>query len=246
MPTSVDSLGPSFSVDAAVENNGLLRAIPHKEYERIQGSLELVSLPLQQVVSEPGQPFSHLYFLQHGVMSLLALDEQGGAIEVGTIGNEGVAGLAVFHGAESSPHRCFCQVAGAAKRLPVSAFRREGPKLPQLQQRLHRYSQCFFNDVAQSVACNGLHSIDQRCARWLLMTHDRVNRRSFELKQAFLSFMLATRRTSVSAAANKLAKRGLIRYSRGRIEILDREGLEKSACACYGITRAAYDQLLGT
>lgn len=117
--------------------------------------------------------------------------------------------------------------------------------MPHLRGRLQRYAQCFFNDVAQSVACNSLHSVEQRCARWLLMTHDRVGARTFELKQSSLSFMLATRRNAVSAAANALAKRGLIRYSRGKIEVLDRAGLEKAVCSCYRITRQEYDKLLG-
>jgi CRP-like cAMP-binding protein len=117
--------------------------------------------------------------------------------------------------------------------------------MPYLHRRLHCYSQCLFNDVAQTVACNGLHSVEQRCARWLLMTHDRVGEREFELKQSSLSLMLGTRRNAVSEAASDLAKRGHIQYSRAKIEVLDREGLEKAACSCYRITRDAYDKLLG-
>jgi CRP-like cAMP-binding protein len=236
---------PGFAFSGAVDHNTLLSALPNDELRLLADSLEQVSLAVEESVFEPNTPIDHVFFPTHGVLSLLATDDAGGMIEVGTIGNEGMAGLFVFHNADTSPHRCFCQVAAVAQRLPVESFKRLLPGLPRLRERLHRYSQCFFTDVAQSVVCNSLHSVEQRCARWLLMTHDRVGARMFELKQSFLSFMIAARRNAVSEAAGALAKRGLIRYSRARIEVLDRKGLEKAACSCYRITRDAYDKLLG-
>jgi CRP-like cAMP-binding protein len=224
--------------------NSLLRALPDDEYARLFSSLEPVRLDVRQVLYEPEEPIDHVYFPETGVVSLLALDDSAGAVEVGTIGNEGMTGLAVFHGLESTPQQCFAQVAGDAVRLPAAVFSREVAQLPHFRARVHRYAHCFFNDVAQSVACNQLHSIQQRCARWLLMTHDRVSGNEFLLTQQFLSFMLGTRRASVSVAAKSLQRRGLITYSRGKVRVLDRDGLEAASCACYRITRAAYDDLL--
>ena len=228
------------------ERNAILLALSTEEYDRLQPDFERVSLRPRDVLFEPEQTIEHVYFMQEGVLSLLAMDEDAGAVEVGTIGNEGMAGLTVFHGMDASPQQCFCQIDGVATRLSADIFRRELPSLTRLQAQLHRYAQCFFNDVAQSVACMRLHSVQQRCARWLLMTHDRVGGRTFVLKQSFLSYILGTPRNSVSAAATALAKRGLIRYARGRIEVLDRAGLESAACSCYRMTRVAYDDLLSS
>lgn len=221
----------------------LLATLSTAEMSRLSGDLEQVTVAVEVALFRPDEPIEHVYFPESAVLSLLASDN-GNMIEVGTIGHEGMAGLSVLHLAEWSPHRCICQISGSCLRLPAAAFRREVSSLPQFRDLLLRYSQCFFNDVAQSVACNSLHSVEQRCARWLLMTHDRVGRHTFELKQSFLSYMLGTRRNSVSAAATALAKRGFIRYSRGKIEVLDRAGLQAAACPCYRITRASYDRLL--
>jgi CRP-like cAMP-binding protein len=243
MASSSASEGSSTPAFAPTDHNRLLATLSPDEMSRLEGDLEQLPLAVEDTMFGPNEKIEHVYFPTSAVLSLLATDNEG-MIEVGTIGNEGMAGLAVFHGAESSPHRCVCQVAGTSLRVAVKAFRRELPALPHFQDRLLRYSQCFFNDVAQSVACNSLHSVEQRCARWLLMTHDRVGGQTFQLKQSFLSYMLATPRNSVSAAATALAKRGLIRYSRAKIEVRDREGLQAAACACYRITQASYEQLL--
>jgi CRP-like cAMP-binding protein len=243
MRRSTEPFGLPFHT--ARDHNWLLSALPSEELALLPGTLDQVSLSVEDVLFEPDTPIEYVYFPTSGVLSLIALDPGAGMIEVGTIGNEGMVGLAVFHKAESSPQRCFCQVAGVAYRLSADAFTRLLAAMPYLHRRLHRYSQCLFNDVAQTVACNGLHSVEQRCARWLLMTHDRVGEREFELKQSSLSLMLGTRRNAVSEAASDLAKRGHIQYSRAKIEVLDREGLEKAACSCYRMTRDAYDKLLG-
>jgi len=224
--------------------NTLLSALPGDEYDRLSENLETVALATGQVLYEPDEPISHVYFPETAVLSLLAMDDSGSAAEVGTIGNEGTSGLPVFHGMESTPQQCLSQVPGEARRLPGTVFSTQIHQLPALQALLHRYAHCFFNDVAQSVACNQLHSIEQRCARWLLMTHDRVVGNEFTLTQEFLSYMLGTRRASVSVVAKRLQQQKFIRYSRGSIKVTDRDGLENSACACYRITRAAYDELI--
>jgi len=226
--------------------NTVLRALPEDEYARLSANLETVALEMGQVLYEPEEPISHVYFPETAVLSLLAMDDSAGAVEVGTIGNEGTSGLAASNGMESAPQQCLSQIPGGARRLTVDEFSRQIQELPALRALMHRYSHCFFNDVAQSVACNQLHSIEQRCARWLLMTHDRVAGNEFTLTQEFLSYMLGTRRASVSVAAKRLQRRKVIRYSRGKVKVLDRDGLENASCACYRITRAAYDELIGS
>jgi len=215
--------------------NTLLTALPENERTRLSAHLETVALAAGQVLYEPDEPISHVYFPDGAVLSLLAMDDSGDAIEVGTIGNEGTSGLALFNGMDAAPQQCLSQVPGAARRLAGEEFSREIPEMPVLQALLHRYSQCFFNDVAQSVACNQMHSIEQRCARWLLMTHDRVEGNEFTLTQEFLSYMLGTRRASVTVAAGTLQKAGMIKYSRGSVNILDRPKLEAAACDCYQV-----------
>lgn len=231
------------AVEQRVEQNALLRGLPDDEYARVIPFLETLPLPLKLSAFKAGERIDHVWFPQDGVFSLLAVPSPRTAVEVGTIGNEGMVGMAVFHGAESAPQRCFVQVEGSASRMAVRDFTREIAAMPRLRERLHRYANAFFNEVAQSVGCNLAHTLEQRCARWLLMTHDRVSGDEFTLTQEFLALMLGTRRESVSLAAGALQRRGCIEYSRGRIEIVDRKRLESAACACYRVTRAAYSGL---
>jgi len=165
-------------------------------------------------------------------------------VEAATVGNEGIIGLAAFLGDGAMTTRCLTQIAGDAQRLSAAAFVQVVSESPALAVLLRRYTQAFINQLSQSVACNRLHSIDQRCARWLLMTHDRVGGGdSFDLTQEFLSYMLGVRREGVSGASRALQERGIIRYRRGHISVLDRAGLELAACQCYGDTRADYERL---
>jgi len=168
----------------------------------------------------------------------------GTTIEVGTIGREGVAGLGVFLGVPSVKGHTFVQVSGAAWKIDAGPFRellQQGGALPA---RLGRYTQALFTQVAQSAACNRAHPVEQRCARWLLMTHDRVGEGAFTLTQDFLAIMLGVRRASVTVAAGMLQRAGFIRYSRGRLEVLDRDGLEAASCECYQIVVDSYDRSL--
>jgi CRP-like cAMP-binding protein len=167
------------------------------------------------------------------------------AVEIATVGNEGMVGLEIFLGGEHTPAAAFCQVQGRAARIAADVFRQLARDSSPFTALLLRYTQAVLTQVAQSAACNRVHSIEERCARWLLMTHDRVPGDRFELTQEFLAEMLGTRRPSVSVAASILQRAGFIRYSRGRVEIVDRAGLESAACECYAVIASEYERLIG-
>jgi CRP-like cAMP-binding protein len=170
----------------------------------------------------------------------------GGTVEVGTVGREGMAGLPVLNGAERSPTRVYCQVPPCVcRRVPAAAFVAELKRAGPLQTLAHKYAQANLNLSAQSTACNSLHPVEERLARWLLMTHDRVGGDDLNLTQQIVSEMLGVRRATVTTAAGVLQKAGLIAYRRGRITVLDRGGLEVAACECYKVVRAEFDRLLG-
>ncbi len=171
--------------------------------------------------------------------------EDGSTVEVVTVGNEGIVGLPVFLGTGSMPMEVFIQIDGDAVTLPAHLFRDASSNGGALRPLLDRYTQALLSRIAQSGACNRLHPIDQRCARWLLMSHDRVPGDDFSLTQEFLSQMLGVRRASVTTAATILQRAGYIRYRRGRIRIADREGLESASCECYRVIRSEYERLIG-
>ncbi len=231
----------SWRAEQRAERNLLLRALPAAEYAGLLAYLEPAPLQVKQVLYEPNEPIGHAYFPQHGTTSLLALDHAGGAVEVGTIGNEGMVGLPLFHGIHASPHQCFVQIAGEASCITASDFAGQLAEAPTLRSLLLRYTHSVYVDAAQSVACGRLHALEERCARWLLMTDDRVEGSEFVLTQEFLSYMLGTRRPAVSVAMARLQAAGLVRYSRGHVTVLDRTGLEAASCECYRITRAAHE-----
>jgi CRP-like cAMP-binding protein len=231
--------------DRPPSGNRLLDALPRGEYERIRTHLEGVPIAAKQVVSEADGPIPHVYFPTAGVISLVSYMERGAAVEIATIGREGMVGLPVFLGADSMPQRAFGQVAGFAYRMGAGDFRAEVANDGALVPLLKLYTQAMFVQVAQTAACNRVHPVDRRCARWLLQTHDRVGEDAYVLTQEFLAQMLGVRRPSVNAAASSLQEAGLIKYVRGRIRILDREGLESASCACYGIIQREFARLLG-
>lgn len=236
---------PQSADDFPVQpRNRILAALPPDERARLNGALEWVPLPFRQVVFEPNQIIEHVYFPEEGVVSIIGLMEDGSAVETATVGNEGMAGVPVFLGAMQMAGQAFVQVPGSAWRLHARALREEVRRGGALSRLLGRYTQALFTLVAQSSACNRKHAVEQRCARWLLMTHDRVDGDTFELTQHFLSQMLGVRRATVSEAAGALQDRGLIQYTRGRITVLDRPGMEAAACACYGIIRAEFARML--
>ena len=228
-----------------VGRNRLLDSLPANVSDRVKQNLEKVTFTVRKLLYESNAPIEYIYFPLGGVMSLVVEMEDGGTVEVGTIGNEGMVGTPVFLGAEKSPTKAFCQVPGDCLRMPVASFKRElSAEDGILRDRVSRHAQGMINQISQSVACNHLHSIEERTARWLLMTHDRVGQNELLLTQEFLAQMLGVRRPSVTVAAGLLDKAGLITYKRGRITVVDRERLEEAACECYSVVKREYERLL--
>jgi CRP-like cAMP-binding protein len=225
--------------------NLLLRALPDPEYDRLRPLLEPVALEVRDPVYERGKPIEHLYFPVTGVLSLITSVEGEAGIEVATIGYEGVSGLPLFLGTATSPHDCFCQIAGWMLRLPAAELRSFLDRDGGLHEGLHGYTQATMVQLAQNVACNRLHTTEERCARWLLLSRDRAGADEFGLTQEFLAQMLGVRRGTVSLTAGVLQQAGIIRYSRGRITILDAGALHDVACECYDIVQAEYERLTG-
>jgi CRP-like cAMP-binding protein len=249
MPTSPDDADETGAKPRGIATtetaNRLLRALPPAELERLRPMLETVRLEPRQDLYDANRPISHLWFPHFGVASMLNEVPEGRPVEIATVGNEGFVGIPLLLGAESMPTRCIVQIPGAASRMNAASFREAQGANPGFRSLLLRYTMALLNQVAQSASCNRVHPIEERCARWLLMTHDRVNGdERFPLTQEFLAQMLGVRRAGVSAAQAMLQKAGLIRYTRGAISVLDRAGLEAASCACYRIIRGDHDRLL--
>jgi CRP-like cAMP-binding protein len=225
--------------------NRLLGRLSAEAFRRLQPSLERMDFQPRASLYELHRPLAHVYFPETGVASIVTVLADGTQTEVATVGLEGMVGLPAFWGVDAVPNRAFWQIAGTAWRLPVEALRGEKRRRGSLEEALGRYTQAFLTQVAQSATCNGRHAVQQRCSRWLLMTHDRVDGDAFDLKHEFLAQMLGVRRAGVTVAAGALQKAGLIRYAPGRLTILDREGLEAAACECYGLVRREFERLLG-
>jgi CRP-like cAMP-binding protein len=221
-----------------------LAVLAPSEAEWLTTEIEPVELDLGQVIAESNEPFRHVYFPETAVFSIISRMAEG-AVEVGTVGNEGMAGVAVFLDTGACVNETVAQIPGTSGRIESARFVDGAATRPGLRRLLNRYIEAFLTQVAQTAACNRLHGIEARCARWLLMTHDRVGEAErFPLTQEYLAIMLGVRRGGVSLAAAALRDAGLIRYSRGAIEVVDRAGLERSACECYGIVRRHFDRLL--
>ena len=224
--------------------NQLLMALPEAEFQRLLPYMERMTMKSKDMLYEPNKPIEYVFFPNHGVGSLLAVMEDGTLVEVGTVGNEGMVGIPVFLGTESTNGRAFWQVPGEAMRMKAEVLREEIKNGGPLVSLLQGYTQSLFSMLSQHTACNRLHAIEARCARWLLMSHDRVIGDEFMLTQEFLSQMLGTRRASVNAVARVLKDAGAIEYQRGIISILDRPKLEAISCECYEIIRKEYDRIL--
>ena len=217
--------------------NQLLGALPRKDYQALQRHLEEIPLVFEELLYRPNAIVSDVYFPNSGIVSLLAGINERTTLEVGLVGNEGMVGLGVFLGVNSSLNRAVVQGVGSAMKMKATVLRKECNKGGALARLLQRYSHSVLTQVTQSAVCNQFHSVEARLARWLLMTHDRMGDDEFQLKQEFLSNMLGVRREGVSKAAGKLQKLNLIRYSRGRLKVLDRAGLEATSCGCYEIIK---------
>jgi CRP-like cAMP-binding protein len=224
--------------------NRILNALPPDELERLAPHLERVPLVRRMVAYDPLRPIEHVYFVESGVISVVSILRDRTAIETATIGLEGVIGLPVYLGVDAVPEQAFVQVSGEALRVPTSQFRAAVAAMPTLQRQLDCFAVCLFTLAAQCSACNRVHTMEQRCARWLLMVHDRVPGDEFDLTQDFLSQMLGVRRATVSETASQLQQAGLISYSRGRIVVVDRKGLEQTTCECYGIISSTFARIL--
>ncbi|MDB4881228.1 MAG: Crp/Fnr family transcriptional regulator [Gemmatimonadetes bacterium] len=224
-------------------DNLLLAALGAADRAVLQRRLQAVDLPVGLTLYEPGEPISHCWFLAAGVVSMVSDMEQG-TVEIGTVGHEGMAGIALVLQKPETTTRAFMQVAGHGWQCTAADLLEAMEESPALSRLLHRYVAVLFEQVAQSVACNRLHSLEERCARWLLMVHDRVGEGVLPLKQTFLADMLGVHRPAVTLAAGALQTAGLIRYSRGKVQVVDREGLENASCPCYGIVQASFDRLL--
>lgn len=224
--------------------NRLLAALPGKEYQRLLPELEQVTMPFAEVLYEPGERIRHVYFPNESIVSLLAEVTDRSTLEVGLIGNEGMAGISVFMGVNTSPHRAIVQGVGTAMMMKAAALRKETDRVGALHRLLCLYAHSLLTQVSRSAACNRFHAVDARLARWLLMTGDRVGTDEFRLTQDFIANMLGVRREGVNNAAGFLQKSGLINYSRGHIKILDRAGLGAVSCECYRIMKAESDGYL--
>lgn len=224
--------------------NAILSVLPPSERTLLMPLLRPTDLTIRQTLQEPGEPLEHLWFPRRGVLSMLSTMEDGSLVEVATIGNEGMVGLGAVLGTNQMAQKIFCQIVGEADRLRIADFERVRSNLPVLNLLLLRYAAALVAQIAQGSACNRLHTIESRCARWLLMTHDRVDGDRFQLTQDFLAQMLGVARPSVTIAAGMLQAAGLIRYVRGTIDILDRLRLEDASCECYGIIRAEFARLV--
>jgi CRP-like cAMP-binding protein len=224
--------------------NRLLAVLPREELEAIRLHLEPVTLPFNKVLHDVLEPISHVYFLERGVASLVNEPENGDIVEFATVGPEGMVGFPVLLGTQVVPSRAIIQIPGDGLRMKTADFERTLPQAARLHKRLLRYTMALLNQVSQGTSCNRLHEVHERCARWLLQTHDRVEGDSFSLTQEFLSQMLGVHRPTVSVAAAMLQKAGLIQYARGQITIVDRAGLEAASCSCYQTIKDEYDRLL--
>jgi CRP-like cAMP-binding protein len=225
--------------------NRLLDALSEQDFRRLAPHLEPVALILGQILYQPQQTIEQVYFPRRSTVSLINILEDGSMVEVGMIGGEGAAGTPLVLASKTSPHQAIVQIPDGALRMQAEVFINQLEQIPNLKRLMLRYTQALMIQIAQTAACNCLHSIEERLARWLLQTQDRAQSDFLDLTQDFLSAMLGVRRATVSVAAGSLQTAGMIKYRRGKITILDREALEEISCECYRATKAEYDRLLG-
>ena len=226
------------------KQNHLLAALPAADYERLLPDLELVPLRLGSAVYESGGHLGYLYFPTDSIVSLLYVMENGASAEIAVTGNDGLVGIALFMGGESTPNRAVVQSAGYAYRLRAAVMKKEFELGGPLQHLLLRYTQALITQMAQTAVCNRHHSLEQQLCRWLLLSLDRLPTNELTMTQELIANMLGVRREGVTEAAGHLQAAGLIRYSRGRITVLDRPKLEKQVCECYGVVKREMDRLL--
>ncbi len=233
-----------MTVIAEPKTNRLLAQIPEKEWARWSSHLEPVAMPLGEVLYESGGKMTHVYFPTSAIVSLLYVMEDGGSAEIAVVGFEGIIGVSLFMGGDSTPSRAVVQSAGAGFRLRTAVlmeeFNRGGPVL----HLLLRYTQALITQMTQTAACNRHHTLDQQLCRWLLLSLDRLTSNELMMTQELIADMLGVRREGVTEAAGRLQEAGIIRYQRGHITVLDRSLLEQRTCECYAVVKKEYDRLL--
>ena len=225
------------------KQNQLLAAMPEAEWKRWRPDIEAVDLPLGEVLYEPDTTLSHVYFPTTAIISLLYVLENGASAEIAVVGNEGLIGSSLFMGGESTPSRAVVQSAGQGFRLPAQAMKDEFNRGGAVLHLLLRYTQALITQMSQTAVCNLHHSLDQQLCRWLLLSLDRLEGSELVMTQELISNMLGVRREGVTEAALQLQSAGLIKYSRGRISVLDRPGIERRSCECYSVVKKEYDRL---
>ncbi len=226
------------------QQNHLLAALPADVQDRLFPNLELLPLLLGRVLYESGDALHHVYFPTDSIVSLLYMMENGASAEISVVGNDGLVGIALFMGGESTPSRAIVQSAGSAYRLVAQRLKDEFERNGELLHLLLRYTQSLITQMSQTAVCNRHHSVDQQLCRWLLLSLDRLPSNQLTMTQELISNMLGVRREGVTEAAGKLQKLGVIEYSRGRITVLDRPKLEKLTCECYAVVKKETDRLL--
>jgi CRP-like cAMP-binding protein len=228
----------------ASKRNELLAALPDAIASRWAPHLQYVKMPLGKVLYESGDVLSHVYFPTTAIVSLLYLMENGASAEIAVVGNEGLVGVSLFMGGESTPGRAVVQSAGFSFRLRSQVIKQEFSQAGPVLHLLLRYTQALITQMSQTAVCSRHHSLDQQLCRWLLLSIDRLQGQELVMTQELIANMLGVRREGVTEAAGKLQKAGLIRYSRGRITVLDRPALEQRTCECYAVVKSEYDRLL--
>jgi CRP-like cAMP-binding protein len=231
---------------ASFSRNRLLSALPEQDFEELRPKLRRVELTMRQVLEEPNEPISHVYFPDPSVTSVVAITPHNERLEVGLFGPEGMSGLALLNGTDRSPHQTFIQVPGQAIRIEADDFRAALDASAPLRRLLLLYSQAQTIQIAYTALANGRFTIDERLARWLLMCHDRIDGETFPITHEFMALMLGIRRAGVTNALQTLETSGVIKAGRGRIEILDRDELRAGAGDCYGVPEAEYERLIGS
>jgi CRP-like cAMP-binding protein len=229
---------------AEPRKNFLLAALPDPEWRRWEPLLEQVDMPLGQVLYESGATLTHVYFPTTSIVSLLYVMENGASAEIAVVGNEGLVGVSLFMGGESTPSRAVVQSAGGGFRLKAQLMKDEFNRAGPVLHLLLRYTQALITQMSQTAVCNRHHSLDQQLCRWLLLSLDRLRANELVMTQELIANMLGVRREGVTEAAVKLQQAGLISYARGRITVVDRVGLEKRTCECYAVVKREYDRLL--
>ena len=235
---------PSAS-PALPTRNHLLAALPKSDYQRLATHLEPIPLPLGWSVYEPGSPMEHVFFPTDGIISLLYVMENGASAEIAVTGNEGLVGIALFMGGESTPSRAVVQSAGQAYRLGADFLKEEFERGGELQHLLLRFTQALITQMAQTAVCNRHHTVEQQLCRWLLLSLDRLPSNDLIMTQELIANMLGVRREGVTEAAGHLQQAGLIQYQRGHITVLDRSKLAERVCECYAVVKRESDRLLG-